>query len=247
MTDHSHLRQPSPLTAIRKVANRPHRTTDRIYIAGRRGLLVLLISGIAIEAWALFPSTVESPNYVRLPQASTPSVADLSSAKKGLASNTLELARANVSLMDAKLVSSGPTMYELGTVRYSSPVVNMSLVPLRSKLQALLMLVYSQSGEVDPAALEAKLQALLQLPDSVLAQLMEHPDLADLNKMLDDVFLGTSDLSGVKTALDKIDVTPVPGTFERQYHCGADPVRTWDVIWKADFGCDPVGPRLSCS
>ena len=76
------------------------------------------------------------------------------------------------------------------------------------------MLLYSQSGDVDPAALEAKLQALLTLPDSVLAQLMEHPDLADLNKMLDAVFLGTSDLSGVKTELDKIEVTSVPTPTE---------------------------------
>ena len=68
---------------------------------------------------------------------------------------------------------------------------------------------------MDPAALEAKLQALLTLPDSVLAQLMEHPDLADLNKMLDAVFLGTSDLSGVKTELDKIDVTSVPAPSEK--------------------------------
>ena len=117
--------------------------------------------------------------------------------------------------MDAKLVSSKPTMYGSATVRYPSPVANVSLVPLRSKLQALLMLLYSQSGDVDPAALEAKLQALLTLPDSVLAQLMEHPDLADLNKMLDAVFLGTSDLSGVKTELDKIDVTSVPAPSEQ--------------------------------
>jgi hypothetical protein len=116
--------------------------------------------------------------------------------------------------MDAKLVSSKPTLYGFVTVRYPSPVVNVSLVPLRSKLQALLMLLYSQSGDVDPAALEAKLQALLQLPDSVLALLIEHPDLADLNKILDAVFLGTSDLSGVKTELDKIDVTSVPGSSE---------------------------------
>ena len=68
---------------------------------------------------------------------------------------------------------------------------------------------------MDPAALEAKLQALLTLPDSVLAQLMDHPDLADLNKMLDAVFLGTSDLSGVKTELDKIDVTSVPAPSEQ--------------------------------
>jgi hypothetical protein len=106
-------------------------------------------------------------------------------------------------------------MYGLVAVRYPSQVVNVSLVPLRSKLQALLMLLYSQPGDVDPAALEAKLQALLKLPDSVLAQLMEHPDLAALNKMLDAVFLGTSDLSGVKNELDKIDVTSVTGTSEQ--------------------------------
>ena len=55
------------------------------------------------------------------------------------------------------------------TVGYASPLVDVSLVPLRSKLEALLMMLYSQFGDVDPAALEAKLRALLQLPDSVLA------------------------------------------------------------------------------
>jgi len=113
--------------------------------------------------------------------------------------------------MDAKLASSEPTM-DGPTAWYPSPspVANVSQVSVRSKLQALLMMLYSQSGVVDPAALEAKLQALLTLPDSVLAQLMEHPDLADLNKTLDAVFQGTTDLSGVKTELDKIDVTSVP-------------------------------------
>ena len=203
---------------------RPYRLTDAGIVIGsgdqsRVGtfqFLVLLVSAVAISAWALFPSTVERGIYVPLPEASTPSAADVNSAREGVAGNPLELSRANAfRLMDAKLVSSTPTMYGSVTVRYSSPVVNVSLVPLRSKLQALLMLLYSQSGDVDPAALEAKLQALLKLPDSVLAQLMEHPDLADLNKMLDAVFLGTSDLSGVKTELDKIDVTSVPGPSEQ--------------------------------
>jgi hypothetical protein len=44
---------------------------------------------------------------------------------------------------------------------------------------------------------------------------MEHPDLAALDKMLDAVLFGASDLSGVKTELDKIDVTSVPGTSEQ--------------------------------
>jgi hypothetical protein len=211
MIDQSHVRQSSQLTAVHKVATRPHRTADRMCIAGRRDLIVLLASGLAISAWALFPSTVESGIYVPLPEAPTPFVADVISTGEGVLGGRVNAYR----LIDAKLVSPKPTMYGLVTVRYASPMVDVSLVPLRSKLQALLMLLYSQSGEVDPAALEAKLQALLKLPDSLLAQLMEHPDLAALNKMLDAVFLGTSDLSEVKTELDKIDVISVPGTSEQ--------------------------------
>ena len=190
--------------------------SDCMYAADRRVFVILLASGVAISAWALFPTTVERGIYVPLPETSTPSAADVNSAREGVAGNPLELSRANAfMLMDAKLVSSKPTMYGLVTVRYPGPAVDVSLVPLRSKLQALLMLLYSQYGGVDPAALEAKLQALLKLPDSVLALLIEHPDLAELNKMLDAVFLGTSDLSGVETELDKIDVTSVPGPSEK--------------------------------
>jgi hypothetical protein len=178
--------------------------------AGRRGFLVLLASGVAINAWALFPSFDESELYVRFPEPSTPSAAEVNSAREGVAGSTVI-----ASMASAKLAPSKPTMYELVTVRYPSPAVNVSLVPLRSKLRALLMLLYSQYGGVDLAALEAKLQALLDLPDSVLALLIQHPDLADLSEMLDAVFLATSDLSGVKTELDKIDVTSVPGPFEK--------------------------------
>jgi hypothetical protein len=185
--------------------------SDRMYIAGRREFLVLLASGVAISSWALFPSAVESGIYVPLPETSTPSAADVKSAMEGVAGSPVNAYR----LINAKLMLPQPRMSGLVTVRYPSPVVSVSLVPLRSKLQALLMMIYSQSGVVNPAALEAKLQALLKLPDSVLAQLMEHPDLADLRKMLDAVFLGTSDLSGVKTELDKIDVTSVQGPSEQ--------------------------------
>src|SRR6185312_12669761 len=109
----SHLRQSSPLTAIHKVVNRSHRSSDRVYIAGRRGFLVFLASGVAIQTWALFPSSVGSGIYVSLPEASAPSAAaaDVNSAKEDVAGNPLELSRANAfRLMDAKLVSSEPTM-----------------------------------------------------------------------------------------------------------------------------------------
>jgi hypothetical protein len=174
--------------------------------AGHRGFLVLLASGVAINAWALLPLPDVSGIYVRFPEMSTPSAAEVNSGMEGIGGSLLIASRAS-----AKPVPSKPTMYELVTVRYPSPVVDVSLVPLRSKLQALLMLLYSKYGGVDLADLEAKLQALLKLPDSVLALLIQHPDLADLNKMLDALLLGTSDLSGVKTELDKIDVISVPG------------------------------------
>jgi hypothetical protein len=210
MTDQSHVRQSSQLTAVHEVATRPHRIA--MGIAGRRDLLALLAaSGLAISTWAVFPSTVESGIYVPLPEASTPFVAEVNSAMQAVVGGPVTAAK----WIDAKLEASKSTMYGSVTLRYPSPVVDVSLVPVRSKLQALLMMLYSRSGDVDPAALEAKLQALLTLPDDVLTQLMQHPDLADLNKMLDAVFHGTSDLSGVKTELDKIDVTSVPGTSEQ--------------------------------
>jgi hypothetical protein len=216
MADKSHVWQSSPLTAVPKVANRPRRTADRRYLKDGRACLVLVATAaVATNAWALFRLPDESGPDVPRVTASPPSAADVNSARQGVAGNPLELSRANAfRLMDADLVSSEPTM-DGPAAWYPSPVANVSQVSVRSKLQALLMMLSSQSGVVDPAALEAKLQALLTLPDSVLAQLMEHPDLADLNKTLDAVFLGTTDLSGVKTELDKIDVTSVPGPSEQ--------------------------------
>jgi hypothetical protein len=211
MTDQSHVRQSSPSTATRNASNRPHRTADRMSLAGRRDLAVLLASGVAISTWALFPSTVESGIYVPLPAAAAPSAADVKLADEDAIASPVNAFR----LINAELAPSKPTTHGLVTTRYSSPALYVRVVPLRAKLQALLNLLYSQSGDVDWAALEEKLQALLTLPDSVLAQLIEHPDLAQLNKMLDAVLLGTSDLSGVKTELDKIDVASVPGSSEQ--------------------------------
>ena len=151
MTDQSHLRQSSPLTAIPKGANRPQRPADGINIAGR-GFLVLLASGVAIYAWALFPSTVETGIYVPPSETPTPPAAHVNSARKGLTGNPLELSRANAfRLMDANLVSSEPTR-DGPAAWYPSPVANVSQVSVRSKLQALLMMLYSQSGVVDPVS-----------------------------------------------------------------------------------------------
>jgi hypothetical protein len=208
------VRQSSLWTAIHKVANRPDRTAARTYIEDSRACLVLVATAaVAINAWALFPSRGESGPDVQLPTTSPPSAA-VKSALDGAVGGHIRSRGDTFTLNAAERVSSEPTVYG-PAAWYPSPVANVSQVSLRSKLQALLMLLYSQSGVVDPAALEAKLRVLLTLPDSVLAGLMEHPDLADLKKTLDAVFLGTTDLSGVKTELDKIDVTSVPGPSEK--------------------------------
>ncbi|MGE2714585.1 hypothetical protein ACQI4L_11050 [Mycolicibacterium litorale] len=101
-------------------------------------------------------------------------------------------------------------------MQYSKAAASIDVLPLRSKLQALLMMLYSHAGDyIDPIALQAKLEALLKLPDPVLAQLLHHPDLEALNGALDAVFHGTSDMSAVVTELDKIDVVTTSGPTEQ--------------------------------
>jgi hypothetical protein len=196
-------RQSSQLTPIREATIRPQYTAARPYTAGRREFTVIVAAGVAVSVWALFPSTVETGIYVPLPETSSAAGADSATAGNGGPVNDFALANPN---QVPSAQSSKQSQYGFATVRYSSHAVDVSLVPLRSKLQALLMLVHS-SGDQDSWALEAKLQALLKLPDSVLAQLMQHPDLVDLRKKLDAVFLGGSDLAGVATELDRISVT----------------------------------------
>ncbi|OBF41129.1 hypothetical protein A5724_06060 [Mycobacterium sp. ACS1612] len=208
------VRQSSLWTAIHNVANRPDRTAAHLYIKDGRACLVLVATAaVAINAWALFPSRGGSGADVQLPTASPPSAA-VKSALDGVVGGGIRFQGDTLTLNAAVRLSSEPTEYG-PAAWYPSPAADVSQVSLRSKLQALLMLLYSQSDIGDPAALEAKLQALLTLPDSVLAQLLEHPDLADLKKTLDAVFLGTTDLSAVKTELDKIDVTSVQGPSEK--------------------------------
>jgi hypothetical protein len=186
--------------------------SDRVHIANGRELVALVAaSGLVFSAWALFPSTVESGIYLPPTEAAT------ASAKMNAANDdVVDGPRTTYMALHAKfLLSSSPSMMKGSvTLRNSSAMVDVSMVPLRSKLEALLLLLY-QSDDVDGLALEAKIQALLKLPDFVLTQLMQHPDLAELTKMLDAVFLGTSEVSVVETELNKIEVTSVPGTNEQ--------------------------------
>jgi hypothetical protein len=153
MADKSHVWQSSPLTVVPKVANRPDRTAARRYLKDGRACLVLVATAaVATNAWALFRLPDESGPDVPRVTASPPSAADVNSARQGVAGNPLELSRANAfRLMDAELVSSAPTM-DGPAAWYPSPVANVSQVSVRSKLQALLMMLSSQSGVVDPGS-----------------------------------------------------------------------------------------------
>ena len=88
-------------------------------------------------------------------------------------------------------------------------------VPVKAKLQVLLTLLMSESAPAQRADLLAKLQGLLKLPEYVLLEILQHPDLADFNKMLDAVFFGDTELWWIASELNRIDVVPVTATSDR--------------------------------
>ena len=180
-------------------------------IAGRRDLAALLAVGVGVYAWALFPSHVETGIYVPLPETAKPFAASDNSAS--VDRNTIELARANaLDLIDAKGLSSAPTMYGFATVQYSSAVVALSPAPFEAKLRMLLIQLSSVSGDMDLSALVAKLRALLELPDSALVAVLGLPEMADLNAMLDAASLGEVDLPGITKEMGKIELRSAPET-----------------------------------
>ncbi|ORA04541.1 hypothetical protein BST17_12565 [Mycolicibacterium bacteremicum] len=175
---------------------------------------MLLVSGVAVNAWALFPSAVESGVYLPFAQGPPPVAAEANPVRDAGGDLSVSTSRISFRLMDTARMPAVPARY--GSFSQASAALAVSMVPLRSKLQALLMLLYSRYGhDVDVAALELKLQALLRLPDSLLAQLIQHPDLADLAHVLDAVFLHSNDLSGIRTELDKIDISSTAGPIEQ--------------------------------
>lgn len=174
--------------------------------AGRREFTALVAVGVAISAWALFPSTLPSGQYVPLPEAPARPAVDVFSATKadgGRPETPYRLINAKQEPLSNRTASGSAPL------RYSGSDGRLPQVSLRSKLQTLLLLVRSSTDSW--SALEAKLEALLRLPDVVLIQLMQHPGLADLREALDAVFAGGSDLASVVHELGRIEVTTVPG------------------------------------
>lgn len=188
---------------------------DRKRIVDGRELLALgAASCVVVAAWAGFPSLVDGNVFIPLPQASAPSATNL--VKQGV--HPVD-GPTNASVATDISLSSEPTAMSTAVnghaaLRNSGGVVDASLIPLRSKLEALLYML-NRFDEVDQPALKAKIQALLDLPDFALSQLMQHPDLANFSRLLDDVFAGRADVSGVEIELGKVEVSTVPGTSDR--------------------------------
>ncbi|WP_395309810.1 hypothetical protein V4U86_02980 [Mycobacterium sp. AMU20-3851] len=202
----------SPETGEPRVLMEPP-TRNHAYPAnGRELIAILAVSGIIVSSWALFPSTVESGTYVPLPELSAPRPSVINHAELDIEPGSPLMA---LTLNDSDVEVMPVSMAGSSGIRYASSAIDVTVIPIRSKLEALLSILYAQSDELDQAELEAKIQALLKLPDSVLVQLLQHPDLVDLNIMLDSVFYGTSDVGDVKAQLDKVDVASVPGTSDQ--------------------------------
>ncbi|MGU3499873.1 hypothetical protein [Mycobacterium sp. C31M] len=179
---------------------------------GREIIAVLVVSGVVVSSWALFPSAIESTTYVPLPEVSLPGALSINQDEPGRQAGLppIALSRNNVDV-DANVISVAGKPQ----IRYASAVIDVSVIPIRSKLEALLRILHAQMDELDAAELGAKIEALLELPDSVLVQLLQHPDLVGLNVVLDSVFYGTSGVGDIKTQLDKVDVATVPGAGDQ--------------------------------
>jgi hypothetical protein len=187
----SQLSRPSPATAFTTVA-------------------VLVAASVGVSACEIFPLTVETGIYVPPETSALPDGGDVSPVK------TFSLVQSGpVALMLNTSWSPAAVPPHLGTAFDSDLMDALSRVPVKAKLQALLTLLMSEADPAERAELVTKLQALLKLPEDVLLQVLQHPDLAEFNKMLDAVFLGDTELWWFEVQLDKINVVPVTKTTSR--------------------------------
>lgn len=179
---------------------------------GREIIAVLAVSGVIVSSWALFPSAGQSATYVSLPELSPPGASAINPGGRDreVGMPPIALSRNDIDVYANTILVAGKPQF-----RYVSSVIDVSEIPIRSKLEALLRILYAQMDGLDAAELGAKIEALLKLPDSVLVQLLQHPDLVDLNVVLDSVFYGTSGVGDIKTQLDKVDVATVSGAGDQ--------------------------------
>ncbi len=120
---------------------------------------------------------------------------------------SVQTSRISFRLMDTGRSTAVSASY--GSFNHAaSAAFAIAMMPLRSKLEALLMLLYSRYGhDASVMRQEMKLQALLRLPDSLLAQLDSASDLADSGHHAGCRFLDSNNLSESGLELDKIDIS----------------------------------------
>jgi hypothetical protein len=218
MSKRFHSRE-APISVVHSDRPTSFREPGSLPTAAKRAGVFLIASGVALNAWALFPNARESTQYVGLPEASDSSDTALASAMdRGQVD-----AQTPYHLVGAELAELKTTVIEIDsaamsvqrTAAYPNLVSAVSRVPAKAKLSALLSLLDVKMNPEIRTALVAKLRSLLKLPDFVLDELLQREDLADFNKMLDAVFFGETDILWIQTQLDMIDVVPVSKTSDR--------------------------------
>ncbi|MBI5336610.1 MAG: hypothetical protein HZB45_02870 [Mycolicibacterium rufum] len=215
MSETPRVRKSDLLTAIRKVVDHPELIGDHMSKGTRRGFLLFLVSGIAIQTWALIPTTVPAGIYVALPDMAKVTAVAGDSPRRGVATGPIDV-RSFVSTesVDFKTFAGARVGLAPGPQMAANPGLFGALgeVPVKAKLQALLILLSSRFGDRDVSALIDKLRALLALPDSALVAVLGLPEMRDLSRMLDAASLGTVDLPRIKTEMGKIALTSAPET-----------------------------------
>ncbi len=241
MSETPRVRKTAPWVAIRKVVDHPELIGDHMSTGARRGFLLFLVSGIAIQTWALIPSTVPSGIYVALPDMTKVVAAEIGSPKRGIGTTGSIDVRSVVSTesVELKTLTGARVGMAPGPQMTANPQLFGALgeVPVKAKLQALLILLTSRFGGRDVSALIDKLRALLALPDSALAAVLGLPEMRDLSRLLDAASLGAVDLPRITTEMGKIAVTSAPATpYQMQIAVNGRPTASVDMRYvRSDF------------
>lgn len=187
-------------------------------VAARRAGVLLLVSGVALNVWALTPPSDHQQQYVGQPDPAHPADSELALALESAADSAAELKHvpALVAQVEDEVQVEPRTPLYAQAVAYPNLMAALSQVPIREKLEAVLALLGAKVEDpTEREAMQAKLRSLLDLPDSVLVQLIELPELAEFSEMLDRTYLGESELWWVEDQLNNIDVIPVTATSDR--------------------------------
>ncbi|TRW85408.1 hypothetical protein FK535_08360 [Mycolicibacterium sp. 018/SC-01/001] len=244
MSEAPRVRKPAPWVTIRKVVDHPELIGNHMSKGARHGFLLFLVSGIAIQTWALIPTTVPSGIYVALPDMTKVRVAENGSPKRGAdLTGTFDVRSvASAEPVEFKAFAGARVGMAPGPQMAANPQLFGTLgeAPVKAKLQALLILLTSRFKDSDVSALIDKLRALLALPDSALVAVLGLPEMRDLSRLLDAASLGTVDLPKLTTEMGKIALTSAPKTpYRVEIAVNGRPTATVDMRYVRS---DPSAP-----